>query len=71
MTIKIERYRECSAILRNRMEERGLIFLLPDKYISNTVTSVFFPKEIYINRFILSLERENGYVVVPFRFNTL
>nr|UWI50893.1 aminotransferase class V-fold PLP-dependent enzyme [Clostridioides difficile] len=62
---KIERYKECSAILRNGMEELGLTFLLPDKYMSNTVTSVFLPKEIDINRFILELEEENGYVVYP------
>ena len=62
---KIERYKECSAILRNGMEELGLTFLLPDKYMSNTVTSVFLPKEINVNEFILGLERESGYVVYP------
>lgn len=60
---KIERYKECFVILRNGMEELGLIFLFLDKYMFNIVIFVFLFKEINVNEFILGLERESGYVV--------
>lgn len=61
---KVPRYEECSNLLRRGLKELGLKFLLPEEYMSNTVTSVFLPKYVDVDNFILSLENK-GFVVYP------
>jgi len=59
---RIERYQKCAKILRDGMREMGLRFLLEDKYMSNTVTSVFLPEGVDLNKFIADLG-DAGYTV--------
>lgn len=59
---KIARYKECSSILRKGLKELGMTFLLDEKYMSNTVTSVFLPEGKKVEEFIKAMER-SGYVV--------
>ncbi len=61
---RISRYRRCAAIIRERVRELGLRILVPDELASNTVTSVFLPREISLDQFIDRLD-EKGYVVYP------
>ena len=59
---KIKRYKECASILRKGLKEIGLEFILEDKYMSNTVTSVLLPKNIDLVEFINTMETL-GYVI--------
>ena len=59
---RIERYQKCAKILRDGMKEMGLRFLLEDKYMSNTVTSVFLPEGKSLDKFISDLG-DAGYTV--------
>jgi len=59
---RIGRYQECAKILRDGMREMGLRFLLEDKYMSNTVTSVFLPEGVDLSKFINDLD-DAGYTV--------
>lgn len=59
---KIERYKKCSSILRKGLKDMELKFLLDEKYMSNTVTSVFLPTHLDVEEFVKDLENSN-YVV--------
>ncbi len=59
---QIERYRKCAAILRAGLKELGLKMLLPEQYMSNTVTSVFLPEGRDVHAFLNDME-DRGYVV--------
>lgn len=59
---QIERYKKCAAILRAGIKDLGLKLLLPEEYMSNTVTSVFLPEGKNINKFLKDME-DRGYVV--------
>ncbi|MGE5630538.1 MAG: pyridoxal-phosphate-dependent aminotransferase family protein [Caulobacteraceae bacterium] len=61
---QIGRYKKCAAILRAGLKDLGLKMLLPEKYMSNTVTSVFLPEGKDLNKFIKDME-DHGYVVYP------
>jgi len=61
---RIQRYRECAALLRNGVKKLNLKILLPDEISANTVTSVFLPKQLDLEHFIDRLD-EQGYVVYP------
>lgn len=61
---QIHRYKKCADILRTGMRDLGLKMLLPEKYMSNTVTSVFLPEGKDLNLFIKDME-SCGYVVYP------
>ncbi len=59
----IERYKEDAAIIRKGVRDLNLKFLFTDESkMSNTVTSVFLPKEKDINDFISTME-DKGYVL--------
>jgi len=59
---QIMRYKKCASILRTGMHDLGLKMLLPEKYMSNTVTSVFLPEGKDLNTFLKDME-DHGYVV--------
>ena len=59
---QIEHYKNCASILRTGMKDLGLKMLLPVKYMSNTVTSVFLPEGKDLNTFLKDMEN-HGYVV--------
>ena len=59
---QIERYKKCAAILRTGMQDLGLKILLPEKYMCNTVTSVFLPAGKDLKTFLKDMEN-HGYVV--------
>lgn len=59
---RIARYKTCSKLLRDGMKKLGLEFLLDEKYMSNTVTSVFLPKDKDLDGFISEMET-HGYTV--------
>jgi 2-aminoethylphosphonate-pyruvate transaminase len=61
---RILRHQECSRIIRDGLKRLGLQLLLSDEVSSNTVTSVFLPKEVKVPEFIDELERR-GYIVYP------
>lgn len=61
---QIERYKKCASILREGLKKLGLKLLLPEKYMSNTVTSVFLPEGKDLGKFIKDMEN-SGYVVYP------
>ncbi len=61
---RIKRYQTCSSIIREGVRELGLDVLVPDHRASNTLTSVFLPDELELDRFIDELDRR-GYVVYP------
>lgn len=61
---RIERYRRCAQILRRGIRGLGLQTLVPDEIASNTVTSVFLPRSIPLEKFIDNLD-EAGFVVYP------
>jgi len=60
---KLNRYKECSSLLRQGLKEMGLKFFLPEEEMSNTVTSVLMPEHIDVLKFIDTLEAEERYVV--------
>ena len=63
MENRIERYQEDARVIRKGLTALNLEFLLKDeKYMSNTVTSVFLPVELNIDDFIDQLD-SRGYVV--------
>ena len=59
---RITRYQKCAAILRKGLQDLGLKMLLPEKYMSNTVTSVFLPEGRDLQGFLTDMENR-GYVV--------
>jgi 2-aminoethylphosphonate-pyruvate transaminase len=62
LSIQINRYKNCAAILRKGFKDLGLKLLLEEKYMSNTVTSVILPKGKDLEDFVIQME-ELGYVV--------
>lgn len=60
---KLNRYVECSTMLREGLKKMGLKFYLPEDEMSNTVTSVLMPKHIDVLAFIDALEEQERYVV--------
>ena len=59
---RVKRYKESAKIIRNNLKNLKLRFLLDEeKYMSNTVTSVFLPKNISVNDFVGKMY-EKGYV---------
>jgi len=59
----IERYKECAGIIRKGVKDLGLNLLIENEQLmSNTVTSVFLPKQHSLSSFMDKLE-ERGYVV--------
>jgi 2-aminoethylphosphonate-pyruvate transaminase len=61
---RIQRYRECAEIIRVGVRKLNLRFLIPDELASNTVTSLFLPEGISVDKFIDELDCR-GYVVYP------
>ena len=62
---RVERYQKCAKILRDGMKEMGLKFLLDEKDMSNTVTSVFLPEGSKpVEQFVDELAAA-GYTVYP------
>jgi 2-aminoethylphosphonate-pyruvate transaminase len=61
---RIQRYRECAYLIREGVRKLNLRMLIPDYLASNTVTSVFLPEDIPVDRFIEELD-SRGYVVYP------
>jgi len=62
---RIKRYKENANIIRNNLKSLKLQFLLDEeKYMSNTVTSVFLPKSIDVNDFIKKMY-DSGYIIYP------
>lgn len=62
---RIKRYKENANIIRNNLKSLKLQFLLDvEKYMSNTVTSVFLPRSIGVNDFIKKMY-DRGYVIYP------
>lgn len=59
---QIETYKERAKIIRSRVKEIGLRLLLDEKYMSNSVTSVFLPEGIKVSDFLSEMEDE-GYVL--------
>ena len=59
---QIETYKERAKILRNGIKELGLRVLLDEKYMSNSVTSVFLPDRIKVDDFLAEMEKD-GYVL--------
>jgi len=60
---KLERYKQCSLIIRKGIKDLGIKLLLPEDQQSNTVTSILLPEKISILEFVNKLENEKGYVV--------
>jgi len=59
---RVKRYKKSAKIIRNNLKNLKLRFLLDEeKYMSNTVTSVFLPKDISVNDFVGKMY-EKGYV---------
>ena len=59
----IERYKQNASIIREGLKDLNLKFLLDDtSLMSNTVTSVFLPKEIKVDDFLDKMDSE-GYVL--------
>jgi len=61
---RINRHKRCAKIIREGIRRMGLKTLIDDQIASNTITSVFLPKEINLPTFIQTLE-ERGYTVYP------
>lgn len=62
---RLDRYRTCASIIRDGVRRtEGLSLLLPPGRMSNTLTSVFLPDGIDLDRFIDELD-SRGYVVYP------
>ncbi|MGB7876075.1 MAG: alanine--glyoxylate aminotransferase family protein [Anaerolineales bacterium] len=64
LSARIQRYQACASVIRQGVRKLNLKILLPDEISSNTVTSVFLPKELSLAHFIDRLD-EKGYVVYP------
>ena len=56
---RIQRYRKCAAIIRDGVQKLGCSLLLDDN-MSNTVTSVFLPKNVDAPVFLEEMEKR-GY----------
>jgi len=61
---RIQRYQVCASAIRQGVRKLNLKIMLQDEISSNTVTSVFLPKELNLLHFIDRLD-EKGYVVYP------
>jgi len=61
---RIRRYKECARVIRDGVKKLNLRTLIPESMSSNTVTSVFLPQQLSLDRFIDVLD-EQGYVVYP------
>ncbi len=61
---RIDTYKERAKIIRDKAKEIGLRFLIDEKYMSNSVTSVFLPSGIKVTEFLDKMEEE-GYVLYP------
>ena len=61
---QINRYKRCTAIIRDGVRKMGLKMLVDEKIASNTISSVFLPQGINLNAFIGKLE-EKGFTVYP------
>lgn len=59
---RINRYKECSRMLREGLKNLGIEFLIPDDLMSNTVTSAFLPSNVNLKDFINVME-DDGYVI--------
>lgn len=61
---RIRRYQACAELIREGVRRLNLRMLIPDYLASNTVTSVFLPEDITVDRLIDELDCR-GYVVYP------
>ena len=61
---RIQRYQECARVIRQGIKKLDLKTLIPESISSNTVTSVFLPQQLSLDKFIDALD-EQGYVVYP------
>ena len=61
---RIERYRECAAMIRERVKKLGMEMIIDEKHASNTVTTLALPKEVRSGDFIGEIGRK-GYTVYP------
>jgi len=61
---RINRHKRCSKMIRDGVRKLGLKTLVDDEIASNTVTSVFLPKEINLEIFVQRLD-DRGYTVYP------
>ena len=61
---RIERHRECAFLIREGVRRLNLRILIPDHLASNTVTSVFLPEGISVDKLVDELDCR-GYVVYP------
>jgi 2-aminoethylphosphonate-pyruvate transaminase len=61
---RIRRYRQCAELIRAGVRKLNLRMLIPDELASNTVTSLFLPEGIPVDKFIDELDCR-GYVVYP------
>lgn len=59
---RINRYRKASTFLRKEFKRLGLKFLLPDKFLSNTITALNLPKNMTYTQLHDSL-KERGFVI--------
>jgi 2-aminoethylphosphonate-pyruvate transaminase len=59
---QINTYRENAKIIRDGIKKLGLTFLLDEKYMSNTVTSVFLTTKMNVDDFLSEMESD-GYVL--------
>ena len=61
---QIARHRRCARLVRDGVRAMGLNTLVEDEIASNTVTSVFLPRDADLGAFIQSLE-DQGFTVYP------
>lgn len=61
---RIHRFKRCAALIRAGLEKLGLKTLIDASDASNTVTSVFLPSEIDLEKFIAGLDAK-GFTVYP------
>lgn len=62
---RLERYRRCASVLRDGIDDmEGLSMLLDPDVAANTLTSVFLPDDVALDRFVAELD-DRGYVVYP------
>lgn len=59
---RINRYRKASTFLRKEFKEMRLNFLLPDEYLSNTITALYLPKNLTYTQLHDSLKKR-GFVI--------
>jgi 2-aminoethylphosphonate-pyruvate transaminase len=61
---RIQRHRECSAIVRQGLERLGLRLLLAPEHRSNTVTAAFLPSGVRVEAFLEAMNAR-GHVLYP------